>query len=121
MFACHIYVYTFFQCVCSYLIHLNGTFCGIIHVLFQGNYFEDQSALSALLKLSTIPLSSRGPEKYLPSQAAQAPFRSLRSFPRMTSDDVNTAQVNQISCVHTFMCLFIYVRVYVSIYLFLVG
>ncbi|XP_070185437.1 uncharacterized protein [Littorina saxatilis] len=57
-----------------------------------GNYFQKKSALSQLLSVSTIPEVTPGRQNLQPNEAALAPFRSLRSFPRLTSDDVATAQ-----------------------------
>ncbi|XP_076441977.1 uncharacterized protein LOC143280995 isoform X2 [Babylonia areolata] len=58
-----------------------------------GNYFQDQAALSELLKVSTIPGSITGRQKYQPPQAALEPFRSMRTFPDLSRDDISTAQV----------------------------
>ncbi|KAL8576659.1 hypothetical protein ACOMHN_025134 [Nucella lapillus] len=58
-----------------------------------GNYFQDHAALSELLSISTIPGSASGRQKYQPPQSALDPFRSLRSFPRLTADDISTAQM----------------------------
>lgn len=57
-----------------------------------GNYFEQKSSLSHLLSLSTIPVSAGKRHDFAPRDAAVLPFKSARSFPRLTHDDVRTLE-----------------------------
>ena len=78
--------------------YLTTAWWSVFHATFfsQGNFFQKRTALSVLLSVSTIPESSTGRQNFQPSRAALEPFTSLRSFPRLTHDDVATAQVGRL-------------------------
>lgn len=56
-----------------------------------GNYFEHNSVLAPLLSLSTIPTTG-AQRTFVPHPSASIPFKSLRSYPRLTSDDISSVE-----------------------------